>query len=259
MEFTNLKENFRNTYPTTGSYSTSEPIGTTIPLPSSFSNIREKISKNGFKYSDLKIRLQGVYPQNSLFFDKVSLDEKIITVPNTEINFVVKIIYDGEIVLFTSPTLLKKLQATYQGSNPYYVLSRLSEVVEIDIEPYVLQILNDTILEKQLDVTMNLNLFVRLDSESNIIDLDLNKLIEYINWVVSKPSRSIESDVLDVNEISDYTYPIKIEPEVTGSKDEPTTSSSSDTSSSGNTPGGNDTNDEDIDNDSETNRGMEFD
>ena len=258
MEFTNLKENFRNTYPTTGSYSTSEPIGTATPLPSSFSNIREKISKNGFKYSDLKIRLQGVYPQNSLFFDKVSLDEKIITVPNTEINFVVKIIYDGEIVLFTSPTLLKKLQATYQGSNPYNVLSRLSEVVEIDIEPYVLQILNDTILEKQLDVTMNLNLFVRLDSESNIIDLDLNKLIEYINWVVSKPSRSIESDVLDVNEISDYTYPIKIEPEVTGSKDDESSSSSS-SSSAGGTPGGNDMNDKDIDNDSETNRGIEFD
>lgn len=215
MEFSNLKENFTNKYPSTGSYST-EKVENEIKdslLSNGFNVIRDKISNNGFNYSDYKIKLQGIYSENSVYFDKVSIENKIKTVPNTSLNFVVKLKYNGEVILFTSPQFLNKLQATYQGSNPYKVLSKLSEVVEIDLEPFVQKVIQNNFFERELEIDMNLNVFVSISDDGNEVDVNLPKLIEYINWVVSKPSNDVDNQVLDVQEISDYTYPIKVEVE----------------------------------------------
>lgn len=153
------------------------------------------------------ITLNGIYKQNSLDFVIPRIDN-IISVEDTTFRFVIALytnIVDNDFIgYYTSTTFYGDLIDSIAENNPYFSKSALREefIVKIFVDNLLTIHNKQSVLEKQIGVEMRLNLFYNIDGIP-----DYNKLIQYIDWLVS-PSELDDVDdsgVLPASSISDYS------------------------------------------------------
>lgn len=168
-----------------------------------------------------KIRLSGDYTQNFVDFPKFGLN---IT-PLTDVTFrfilsIKKTIDDINPSLYTSKIFYDELIDAYAENNPYFV----SNVIK---QQAIVTILYDDLLKKieqyrvselnvaKVGVVVNKNLFVK--SNYTRVDgalppslkanptINLEDLVKYVDWVVSKPSVNYDDRLLSEKEIGEWT------------------------------------------------------
>lgn len=165
-------------------------------------------SPNGYvKKDEDEIRLNGIYPQNVLDFTIPDISN-IIPVDNTKLRFIIALytnrIDNDFIGYYTSVQFYNDLIVSINENNPYFINSALREefITKIYVDNLLTIHNKQSVLEKQIGVEMRLNLFYNIDGIP-----DYNKLIQYIDWLVS-PSELDEvedSGVLPASKISDYS------------------------------------------------------
>jgi hypothetical protein len=168
-----------------------------------------------------KIRLSGEYSQNFVDFPKFGLN---IT-PLSDISFrfilsIKKTIDDTNPTLFTSKTFYDELVNAYVENNPYFVANVIKQQA-------IVTVLYDDLLKKieqfrtielnvgKVGVVVNKNLFV--DSNYTLINgapppslkanptINLEDLVKYVDWVVSKPAINYDDRLLNEREIGDWS------------------------------------------------------
>jgi len=185
-----------------------------IQRPKIFRDIRTGISKNtlGIEPSG-RIIIEGEYPENKLYFDRydISTDgEKafLTTVRDTNIQFILKVLYNDTQKFFTSTEFHRKLVSTYSQNLPYQVLTSLRQIVEIDLNPIVDKVKSFANTERIQGVEMELNNFLNLsyneETEEQDVEVDYTKLVEYIDWMVTKPTQNYDDRLLPINNLLSY-------------------------------------------------------
>jgi len=140
-----------------------------------------------------KFLLEGNYSQNSVTFDKFSFDD-ISGLDTVKFEFILKLVNGSDIRYYTSTKTLTDLLQFNSNNSPYFSHESLkpSSVVTVDIG-ILLNLLSDQRAQELVDGTnVYYNLF--LDTVTNV--LDYVKLVEYIDWVVSKPPTNYDDRII---------------------------------------------------------------
>jgi hypothetical protein len=149
------------------------------------------------------IELQGKYSQNIVKFPKFKLNTNIKTLPDINFRFILSIKKtdsDSNPTLYTSDKFYNELASTYWENNPYMVANAIKSpaIVTVVYDSYVNKIKNFKSLEDSagIGVTVDKNLFIELSLGSEPSP-NLDDLVRYIDWVVTKPSANYEQRLID--------------------------------------------------------------
>jgi len=192
------------------------------------------IKVGDFESSDV-ITLYGDYQQNSVDIPKFDLS-KINTLPNDVADFkFILSIKDGdagEPTLYSSDKVRKDLISKYGDDNPIPVNYLINErkIVVVNIAPFKELIqkmrdaelsinLNRNEINGQVEVTKNLfsySNYSTTDAGSLVSNptYDLNELVRYISWVVSKPNKNYDDRLIPANELGEWNGSIPETPTV---------------------------------------------
>lgn len=165
---------------------------------------KSKIGQKG------EVILKGNYPENKVYFPLYDLSN-ITPVSDISINFVLKInsyLKSGQGVgtrykLFTSTKLYEYLVNAYNRNIPYPALSKLVDIVEIDLKTLIDFVKKQKPEEEAVNVEINNNIGIKFNKSRNDYEIDYNTLLKYIDWVVTKPGLNYEERLIPVSEISD--------------------------------------------------------
>lgn len=188
-----------------------------IELSPSFRDIKETISRNGLTPTS-KIVVTGDFEENTLSLDKYVLD-RVESFTNIDIQFIVRTTYNQEKRLFTSSNFKNRLVKSYSENNPYLTQTALSEIIEIDLGPIVERVRKLLNEEKKDGVKFSENVFVDLtydDEGKQFVQINYEKLLEYIEWTVTKPSQNYDERLQPSSDLSEFEF---IEPTVDDSDD----------------------------------------
>jgi hypothetical protein len=159
------------------------------------------------------IELQGKYSQNIVKFPKFKLNTNIKTLPDINFRFILSIKKtdsDSNPTLYTSDKFYNELASTYWENNPYMVANAIKSpaIVTIVYDSYVNKIKNFKSLEDSagIGVTVNKNLFIELAPDSEPSP-NLDDLVRYIDWVVTKPSANYEQRLIDTTYLGVWEIP----------------------------------------------------
>ena len=185
------------------------------------------------------ISLLGEYPQNRVDLPRFDLSNVVSL--NTDIanfNFILSLKDgDGDPKLFASKNVMIDLIAKYGNNNPIPVNYLINErkLIVIDIKPFKLLTeemrltelsinLNRSEIDGRVEVTKNLFTYSNytIGDGSTLVatpSYDLNELIKYITWVVSKPSGTYDERLIPANELGEWNGSTADEP----AEDDPST------------------------------------
>lgn len=171
--------------------------------------ISEKNRNQDISYLPL-VTLYGKYPQNKIEVRTYDISN-IQTVPYTTFEFILKIKNGNAIPkYYTSIPFFQKLEQAINTDDVYFVNQRLDNpaIVTIDIAPLIEKVKNFRTLELQKGVVVTKNVLLKSqatnESFETIIETILFKeLVQYINWVVSKPNPNYDLRLLSVREIGE--------------------------------------------------------
>lgn len=147
-----------------------------------------------------EIVLTGDVETNKIKFDRYSLDD-IKAVDSVTFEFILRLATFSGQFYFTSTTFKNKLEAAYNDNLPYMALEALKpgSVVSVDLRP-ILDSLSDYSREEQKDgVIVKYNTFV--DAAGNV---DFTKILEYIDWVVSKPPTNYDDRIIPAETLGNW-------------------------------------------------------
>jgi hypothetical protein len=200
-----------------------------------------------------KIRLYGEYPQNFVDVPKYDLS-KVNVLLDQDINFdfilCLKDGLDAEPQLYAAYKFFKTLMDEYKvDGSPFAVNDIIEEknIVVIDIKPLKEKVeflrrkelsinLNRNEVAGQVEVRKNLFVYSNYDvgSEGVLVanpSYDINELIKYITWVVTKPAANYDDRLIPVEELGDFDGYI---PEDDAEDDSPSTQTNTQTDDDGN-------------------------
>jgi len=173
-----------------------------------------------------KIRLYGEYPQNFVDVPRYDLS-KVNVLLDQDINFdfilCLKDGLDAEPQLYAAYNFFKTLMDEYKvDGSPFAVNDIIEEknIVVIDIKPIKEKVeflrrkelsinLNRNEVAGQVEVRKNLFVYSNYDvgSEGVLVanpSYDINELIKYITWVVTKPAANYDDRLIPVEELGDF-------------------------------------------------------
>lgn len=200
-----------------------------------------------------KIRLYGKYPQNFVDVPKYDLS-KVNVLLDQDINFdfilCLKDGLDAEPQLYAAYNFFKTLMDEYKvDGSPFAVNDIIEEknIVVIDIKPIKEKVeflrrkelsinLNRNEVAGQVEVRKNLFVYSNYDvgSEGVLVpnpSYDINELIKYITWVVTKPAGNYDDRLIPVDELGDFDG---YTPEDDAEDDSPSTQTNTQTDDNGN-------------------------
>lgn len=138
---------------------------------------------------DGEIVLSGRNSTNQITFDKYKLDD-IIGIDSVSFQFILRVVtFDGEFY-YTSSDFKSKLDDDNLNELPYRIIEALnpSSIVTVDVRSALNSIGNEYATEEKKDGTfVEYNTFVDATGE-----VDNIKLVEYVDWVVSKPPQEYD-------------------------------------------------------------------
>ena len=163
---------------------------------------------NYTRKSEKEIRLKGIYPQNFVDFQTPDLSQ-LQVIESSSFKFILELKFsdddDEYLGLYTSRDYYRDLIDAYEQNNPYPLQNAFNKdfVVKFNVNDIskTYNELKDP--EIELDVKVNRNIFYKFEGDN-----EYDRLVNYINWVVSKPSANEigQNNVLPVSQISEYTY-----------------------------------------------------
>jgi len=200
-----------------------------------------------------KIRLYGEYPQNFVDVPRYDLS-KVNVLLDQDINFdfilCLKDGLDAEPQLYAAYKFFKTLMEEYKvDGSPFAVNDIIEEknIVVIDIKPLKEKVeflrrkelsinLNRNEVAGQVEVRKNLFVYSNYDVGSDGVlvanpSYDINELIKYITWVVTKPAANYDDRLIPVEELGDFDG---YTPEDDAEDDSPSTQIDTQTDDSGN-------------------------
>lgn len=171
------------------------------------------------------IELQGDYPQNIVNFPKFILNTNIKTLPDINFRFILSIkrnSLDSNPILYTSDKFYNELASSYWENNPYMVANAIKSeaIITIVYDEYVSRLEEYKTLELnvgKVGVLVGKNVFVNYthtlesdntdDSPSYTYNstIDIDNLVRYIDWVVSKPAISYDERLLKATDIGAWS------------------------------------------------------
>ena len=206
MEYISLF-NLQNQYPSINNY-----------IKQATGNVKlEGLYISDPKYYELFVRNNGnvnsvEYKYNSIIFDKPDLSlDNVVIVPKTSFNFVLCVKANKSDTVpryFTSDQFYKKLKSSAVDGNPYFIGRALDKqfLVEYNLEECV-KIVKD-LLKNETDnmVTLGNHIFIKSDNS-----IDYNKLVQYIDWLVSSvsPEDSLNGGVLKEEKLINSDFKVK--------------------------------------------------
>lgn len=171
------------------------------------------------------IRISGNYLQNYLDFPTYDLS-KVKVLDDISFRFFLTIketVEDSNPLTFTSKSFYDTLISTYQNENPYMVANSVKQefIVNLVIDTYKNKIEELRRLELSLPiqevfsgglaVSKNLFMFSNYNSVDGELQAnptyDIEELVRYVDWVVSKPSTNYDDRLLDTRTIGDWNGP----------------------------------------------------
>jgi hypothetical protein len=198
-----------------------------IPDISEDTNNPNELSTKLIKIVDISIigdiKIEGDYPRNFRSLPVYDLS-KIRTLNDISFKFILSLKENDEDVnpiLYTSNLFYEELQRRYSSNNPYLLDSiiKTSKIVVINLQTIKEKIESLRELELKLPVELfqtgvvvskNLFSFSNYSVGDNPTDepnlksnptYDLDLIVRYIDWVVSKPSNEYTEKLLDVREL----------------------------------------------------------
>jgi len=223
-------------------------------------NLRRTLDSDGYytttKVGDFDeigyISLIGEYPQNRIDIPRYDLSKVVSLGTNiANFNFILSLKDgDGEPKLFANKNVMIDLIAKYGKKEPIPVnyLINQRKLVVIDIGP--LNLLTEQMIATELSINLNSNKNVEVsrnlftytnyvsDEDGKLVanpSYDLNELIKYITWVVTKPNQNYDDRLLPSNVIGDWNGSV---PEPPAEDEQPTdTTNVPDNTGSGNQGG----------------------
>ena len=177
----------------------------TISGQDDFYEITEKSLKNKIG-QDSDIEVSGRYPENREYFPKFSLSN-ITPRPDVNFNFIIKTVNEKEVKLFTSKRFYDYLVDSYSRNLPYPTLANFPSVVTIDLKPILDNVKSFYNKEQKVGVRVSSNVCVDITRDDNDVrtyTINYDKLLRYLNWMLSKPSANYEERILPPQEISSY-------------------------------------------------------
>ena len=171
--------------------------------------IDDTIIKVGNFTLDGFITIYGEYPQNSVDIRKFDLSNlNVVSNDIAQFNFILTIREDVNSIpqMYVTSDVFNELIIYYDSDNPLPVNSLIHNRKVIVVELAQYKVLTEEMRTSELSINLNKNeangqveviknLFTysnyTVDTDGNLIanpTYDLNELIKYINWVVSKPS-----------------------------------------------------------------------
>lgn len=150
------------------------------------------------------IDLRGSYPQNVVKFPKFTLNTNIKTLPDINFRFILSIKKnksDSNPQLYTSDKFYNELASSYWENNPYMVGNAIKSeaIVSIVYDDYIKKLNTFRPLELTagtVGVSVSKNLFVEFNENSEPT-INLDDLVRYIDWVVTKPSSNYDERLID--------------------------------------------------------------
>lgn len=204
-----------------------------------FYELTEDVLKNRIlQTSDIEVR--GRYAENVEYFPKFSLDS-IIPRTDLQIKFILKLVNGSKVKLYTSKLFYDYLQDAHTRNIPYAELTYFPNVITIDLIPILDKVKSFYNNENKDRVRVNSNVCVditRDDDDVRTYEVDYDKAVRYLSWLMTKPSADYEKRILPTQEISNYEtydeYDAKTDVD-TSSSDEQSNTSQSINQSSNNT------------------------
>ena len=149
---------------------------------------------------DGKIVLNGTYKVNTISFDRFSFSE-IKAFNTVSFQFILKIVDNSGTKYFTSSDFKGKLQTSNKRNEPYLALQSLApeSVVVVDLRQSLNGLDEQKLLEQKEGVNVTYNTYV--DTNGTI---DYQKLVEYINWVVSKPPQEYDDRIIRAEDLGSW-------------------------------------------------------
>lgn len=159
------------------------------------------------------VKLFGEYPQNRIDIRTYDISN-IQTIPYTKFEFILKIKNGNQVPKFyTSIPFFQKLEEALNTDDVYFINQRLDKpaIVTIDIAPLIQKVKVFRTLELQNEVVVTKNVLLKSqatdESFETIIETILfNELVQYIDWVVSKPNPIYDLRLLSVREIGESIF-----------------------------------------------------
>jgi hypothetical protein len=177
----------------------------TISGQDDFYEITEKSLKNKIG-QDSDIEVSGRYSENREYFPKFSLSN-ITPKSDVNFNFIIKTVNDKEVKLFTSKRFYDYLVDSYSRNLPYPTLANFPNIVTIDLKPILDNVKSFYNKEQKVGVRVSSNVCVDITRDDNDVrtyTINYDKLLRYLNWMLSKPSANYEERILPPQEISSY-------------------------------------------------------
>lgn len=168
-------------------------------------------SVDNYKKIANRIILFGKFDDNTIDFEIQTIDD-IKYVKNTNFRFIIAFSkhpdsnenFSEKRHYYTSESYYNDLQKAINENNPYFTINN-SIIISVYTDELV------QIMKKQLDneeawnVKINNNIGITLDGDNiNQYNIDYNKLVKYINWLIEKPT-SYDTELLPVSVISDIS------------------------------------------------------
>lgn len=200
-----------------------------------------------------QIRIKGEYPQNYVDVPKYDLSKvNVLLDQDIEFDFILclKEGLDSEPKLYASARFFQTLMKEYRvDGSPFAVNDIIEEknIVVIDVKPLKEKVeflrkkelsinLNRNEVAGQVEVRKNLFVYSNYDVGSDGVlvanpSYDMNELIKYITWVVSKPAANYDDRLIPVEELGDFDGYI---PEDDAEDDSPSTQTNTQTDDDGN-------------------------
>lgn len=170
-------------------------------------------------YKNGSLRLRGKYPQNFVDFDKYDLSPiKVLTDVNFKFILCLKESpISSDTTYYTSQQFINELQSSYQTDNEPYLVNatiKKEKIVVITLEEIKDRIneghikeLNTLLSKNPTIVTRNLFEYPNYGPEPTYeinSTYDLDELVRYIDWVVSKPAQKYDERLLAANVIGEW-------------------------------------------------------
>lgn len=163
-------------------------------------NVLKEIVPDRFNVNG-EIVIKGEYPQNEISFDKFSFSD-IKAFSSVSFQFILLVSDNSGQKYFTSKDFLNKLKSANKRNEPFLQLESLNpaSVVRVDLRQSLNLIDELRALEEKEGTTVSFNTYINKSGT-----IDYQKLVEYIDWVVSKPSENYDDRIIPASFLSNYT------------------------------------------------------
>ena len=166
------------------------------------------------------------YPQISKDFDRYDIESSITIIDNPDINFdfllCLKDGTEGIPDLYATKKLMDILADDYYNQKPFAVNSVIQKenIVVVDIKPLKEKV--EALRAKELSINLNRNEIAgQVEVRKNVFvysnyqvgsggvleatpTYDINELIKYISWVVTKPAANYDDRLIPANTLGDF-------------------------------------------------------